>query len=120
MTDTPIEVTVYKYLKDWLSINGQDTKVYTEYPSNPPASFFVVDLIGTSGSVFVYDTTVAIQAWSASKLGAATMMEQIKRAMVDIISQDRIIRCDLQSMYPFPDMDSKQYRYQAVFELKHY
>ena len=70
-------------------------------------------------------STIAIQSVVNSLSGntlleALELNEEVKQAMFDIISEDEIIRSDLNSDYNYTDNTTKEYRYQAVFEITHY
>lgn len=110
-----IEKTVLDYLCERL-----DIPVYTETPENPPAEYIV--LVKTGGGIedYICSATFAIKSISSiSLLRAAEINEQVKSAMDDIITLDTIYRSKLNGDYNYTDTQTKQYRYQAVYDLKY-
>jgi hypothetical protein len=53
-------------------------------------------------------------------LAAISLNDQVKAAMENIVELDEVCACRLNSDYNFTDSTSKQYRYQAVFQVTHY
>ena len=75
----------------------------------------------TSGSgQFVKESTVAIQSYEESMFKAAELNELVKEAMFDMIELDYITKVTLNSNYNYTDTATKEYRYQAVFDIVHY
>ena len=66
------------------------------------------------------EKTLAIQSFSTSLFGAASLNEQVKETMEQIIELDDICKCELNSDYNYSDTNKKRYRYQAVFDIVHY
>lgn len=97
-----------------------DVPVHDEVPPAPPASFVVVDKTGSGRENFILSATFAVQSYAPTKYAAAALNEQTKEAMDRLIELDEIISSSLNSDYPFPDTSTKQYRYQAVYNLQHY
>lgn len=97
-----------------------DVPVDGEVPPAPPDTFVVVDKTGSGRENFILSATVAVQSYAPTKYAAAALNEQAKGAMDRLIELDEIISSRLNSDYPFPDTSTKQYRYQAVYDLQHY
>ena len=110
-----IEQIVIAFLDDLL-----DVPVYGEVPPAPPDTFVVVDKTGSGRENFILSATVAVKSYAPTKYEAAALNEQAKEAMDLLIELDEIISSRLNSDYPFPDTSTKQYRYQAVYDLQHY
>ena len=51
---------------------------------------------------------------------AALLNEKIKELMDNLVELDEVSGIHLNSDYNFTDIDSKRYRYQAVFDINHY
>ena len=65
--------------------------------------------------------TYAIQSISViSKLRAAQICEEVKTAMEDFEQENGIFSCDLNSDYDFTNTSTKEYRYQAVFDITYF
>lgn len=70
-------------------------------------------------------STIAIQSvvdslQGGSMLDAMDLNEDVKEAMDGIITLDEIVRVDLNSDYNYTDDSTKEYRYQAVYQITHY
>src|SRR5690554_326081 len=110
-----IEVTIYNYLKNVLSV-----PVYTELPKEKPQRFVVLDKIRSSKENHLLSSTIAFQSYAESKFQAALLNEQVKEAIENMIVLDEISKVELNSDYNFTDTTTKEYRYQAVYEIYHY
>lgn len=106
---------VYNYLKDVLPV-----PVYTELPKEKPQRFVVLDKIGSSKENHLSSSTIAFQSYAESKFQAALLNEQVKEAVENMIILDEVSRVELNSDYNFTDTTTKEYRYQAVFDINHY
>lgn len=110
-----IEKTVLDYLASALSVS-----CFMEMPEELPASFVVIEKVGSSVSNRIHKATFAIQSYAQSLYAAASLNEQVKEAMDMIIELDSISKCELNSDYNYTDTALKAYRYQAVFVITHY
>lgn len=107
-----IETTVLDYLSEELA-----EPCYMEVPAEPPATFVVIDKIGSSRLNLVNEATLAIQSYAATKAQAAELNERVKSAMDNIITLADIGGVKLNSDYNFTNTQTKKYRYQAVYVL---
>ena len=110
-----IEIIVYDYLNENLPVPS-----YTEKPSNPPKRFVLIDKIGSSKENHLKSSTIAFQSYAESKYQAAYLNEQVKDAVENMVVLDEIAGVSLNSDYNFTDTTTKEYRYQAVFDINHY
>ena len=110
-----IEIIVLNYLKNNLS-----TPVHTEKPTQKPTRYVVLDKIGSTKENHLLSSTIAFQSYAESKYQAALLNEQVKEAVESLIELDEIRGVTLNSDYNFTDTTTKEYRYQAVFEIYHY
>jgi hypothetical protein len=110
-----IEVTIYNYLNNALSV-----PVYTELPKEKPKRYVVLDKIGSSKENHLLSSTIAFQSYAESKYEAALLNEQVKEAVENMIELDEIAGVSLNNDYNFTDTTTKEYRYQAVFDINHY
>jgi len=110
-----IEITIFNYLNNALSV-----PVYTELPKEKPQRFVVLDKIGSSKENYLPSSTIAFQSYAESKFQAALLNEQVKEAIENMIVLDGISKVELNSDYNFTDTTTKEYRYQAVYEIYHY
>ena len=115
-----IEVTVLEYLKSVLS-----TPVEAIKPTDQGITEFVlVEKTGSSRENFINRATFAIQSYSDTLYGAMSLNEAVKEAMLGdgattfgIAYSCDVAKCSLNSDYNYTDTTTKQYRYQAVFDL---
>jgi len=110
-----IEVTVYNYLNNALSV-----PVYTELPKEKPQRFVVLDKIASSKENHLSSSTIAFQSYAESKYEAALLNEEVKEVVENMIVLDEVSKVELNSDYNFTDTTTKEYRYQAVYEIYHY
>ena len=90
-----------------------------ERGERPYGRMVFVERTGGNGR-FIRNTTVAIQSYETSMYKAAKLNDDVVSAMNNIVELPQICRCDLNSNYNFTDTETKEYRYQAVFDIKHY
>lgn len=118
-----IEEKIISYLcSKSLSIG---TNVYAERPANTPSDYVLIEKTGTSTDNFITTSTIAIQSITDSiqggtMLDAMSLNNEIIDAMQDFIEDDAVIRVQLNSDYNYTDDTTKEYRYQAVFQITHY
>lgn len=110
-----IEITVLNYLKNNLSVPA-----YVEKPTNKPKRYVVLDKIGSSKENHLLSSTIAFQSYAESKYEAARLNEEVKEIVENMIELDEIAGVSLNSDYNFTDTTTKEYRYQAVYEIYHY
>ncbi|MCD7838131.1 MAG: hypothetical protein LUG65_04390 [Clostridiales bacterium] len=110
-----IEKIVLDYLAGTL-----DVPVYLEIPENPPDSFVLLEKTGGGCTNRIYSATLALQSYAATMYEAATLNEAVKAAMDALAELDEVCASRPNSDYNYTDTASKRYRYQAVYDVKHY
>lgn len=113
-----IEKVILDFLADVL-----DVPVLMEMPENRTLPVVLIQKTGSTNWEKVHSVVLAIQSCAASMYEAASLNENVKRAMEDIIALPEITRVELNSDYDFTNYNqssSKIYRYQAVYQLTHY
>lgn len=111
-----IEKVLFDYLSD--ALPGVPVKM--ERPDKPPKRMVLIEKTGSSRNNRIESATVAIQSYAPSMFGAAELNQQVKAAMDNIVQLDSVARCELNSDYNYTDLNRKEYRYQAVYDLVHY
>ena len=111
-----IEVTILNYLNE----NLENITAYMERPANPPKSYVLIEKTGGGEENHIHHSTIAVKSIAESMYKAALLNEEVKDLMSSAISLDDIARVELNSDYNFTDTSTKQYRYQAVFDITHY
>ena len=108
-----IETIVLDYLGAKLSV-----PVRMETPENPPREYVLIDKTGSSETNHIVRATLAIQSVSSVSLyRAAEINEAVKAAMEDILTLPQIFRAKRNTDYNFTNPQTKQYRYQAVYDM---
>ena len=110
-----VEKTVKDYLQTVL-----DIPVRLEDEGNLGEKYILIEKTGSGAENHIKRATLAIQSFSTSLFGAASLNEQVKDTMEQIIDLDDICKCELNSDYNYSDTNKKRYRYQAVFDIVHY
>lgn len=100
-------------------LNEKDIPAYTQKPSNL-TEFVVVSKAGSSKENHIDSATVAIQSYSDSLYKAAALNEIVKDAMEEITERDDVSSCKLNSDYNWTDTTTKEFRYQAIFDIVYF
>lgn len=110
-----IEITILNFLDENL-----DVPVLMEKPSNSPERcVFFEKTSGAKRNHLLY-ATFAFQSYGKSLYEAAALNEQLKQAVESMIVLPEISAIRLNSDYNFTDTETKEHRYQAVFDINHY
>ena len=109
-----VEKIVKDYLQSSLGIpvRLEEDKLTNEY--------VLIEKTGSSTENHIASATLAVQSYSASLYGAASLNERVKEAMEKIIERNDISKCELNSDYNYTDTARKRYRYQAVFDIVYF
>lgn len=110
-----IEKEIRDYLLDKISAD-----VYLEQPKEKPSSYVLIEKTGGKISEFLRSGTIAIQSYAPSLYEASKLNEDVIKAMTEIIAINNITSCTLNSDYNYTNQTTKQYRYQAIFNLIYY
>lgn len=111
-----IEKTILDYMTERLA----PIRVGMEIPADKPSEFVLIEKTGSSLENHLYDSMFAVQSYSTSMYGAALLNDKAKEAMLEAITLDEVSAARLNSDYNFTNASTKQYRYQAVFDITHY
>ena len=110
-----IEKVILDYLKSELSL-----PVFLKTPVNPPKTYVIFEKTSGSKQNRLSSATFAFQSYAESMYQAATLNEQLKKVIEEMIKLSEISSVYLNSDYNFTDIQTKQYRYQAVFDIFYY
>lgn len=113
-----IEVKILNYIIS-RNIDGIGGNVFLETPESPPAEYILVQKTGSGRENEIQSATVAIQSISKNRMiTAGKINEAVKTAMLEMAGwSDAVYSCRLNSDYIFTNTQTKEYRYQAVFDL---
>lgn len=103
------------------NIDGIGEDVYCERPLVPPDAYILIERTAGNESNFLRTAMVAVQSISSQSLQAAA---EINEAVLDAMETFReetenVFGCALNSNYNFTDITTKEYRYQAVFDIRY-
>lgn len=111
-----IELYVINWLKD--ALPGVHVCSVDERAKDPER--VVVERTGGGNPNHIRTAMVAIQSYGQSKYQAALLHERVLEAMPGMIAQDNISAVTLNSEYDYPDLTTKENRYQAVYNIVYY
>ena len=114
-----IEETIYDYLTTAL----YDVPVYMVTPDNPRpdgATFVRFEKTGSGIGNQLKNATIAVQSYAPTLYDAMLLNEDVKTAMLAMVSEKEIASVKLNSDYNYTDTSTKTPRYQAVFVVYHY
>ena len=111
---------IAKTLIDFLNNDEDlDTPAYMEVPTEL-TDFVLLDQTGTETQNHITTTTIAIQSYGASLWDAMLLNEKVKDSMKRFACLGSVARVELETDYNFTNTETKQYRWQAVFNITHY
>lgn len=110
-----IEIVIKQFLDDHLSVPA-----FLERPDKLPKKYVLFEKTGSGENNYLSSSTYAFQSYGPSMYEAALLNEELKEAVKSMIVLDEMSKIKLNSDYNFTDTTTKEYRYQAVFDINHY
>lgn len=110
-----IEIVIFNYLNDHLSVPA-----FLERKRTMPDRYVLFEKTSGSKRNHLPSATFAFQSYGKTMYEAATLNEELKQVVEDMIAVDAISKIKLNSDYNFTDTTTKEYRYQSVFDINHY
>lgn len=107
---------IEKKILDYLTEALGGVPVYMEVPKTPPAVYVVIDKTGSAEADRLRTATIAIQSIGSSLYDAACLSELVISSMKQAAIEN-VFGIKLDSDYNFTDTETKEYRYQAVFDI---
>ena len=107
-----IEKIVLEFLREKLEV-----PVFMEKPEEELEEYVLIEKTGSSENDFIWSATFAIQSYSTSLYKACVLNEEVKGAMMNLNSSPLISKAKFNTDYNFTDTATKQYRYQAVYDI---
>ena len=113
-----IETTVQDYLIS-RELAGIGDNVFLEVPEDPPQEYILIEKTGSGKENRIDRAMIAVQSVSRSRLiNAIKTNDRVKEAMDEFADRsDAIYSCSLNGDYNWTNTQTKEYRYQAVFNL---
>ncbi|OFI49525.1 hypothetical protein BG261_02800 [Floricoccus tropicus] len=109
-----IELIINNFLDGHISV-----PVFLERPKKVPERFVLFEKTSSAKRNHINSATFAFQSYAKSMYDAAVLNEELKQVIESIIESDEIASVKLNSDYNFTDTETKEYRYQAVFDFKY-
>lgn len=109
-----IETLLIDYLSEHLEVF-----VGMEAPEQT-TDYVLIDKTGSSRNNHIITSSFAIQSYGATLYDAMLLNQEVTEAMSGLIELNQITRVELETDYNFTDTETKQYRWQAVYEITHY
>lgn len=110
-----IEIIILNYLNANLSVPAM-----MEREKTVPDKFVILEKTSGGERNHVSSATFAFQSYSKKSMyEAASLNEELKQVVKNMIALDTIASVKLNSDYNFTDTSTKEYRYQAVFDFKY-
>lgn len=110
-----IELIVKDYLTKYLEI-----PIVFEHQKNLPKRYILIQKTSGKRENFLKESTIAIQSYAETLFESAKLNEKIKDLMYDLIMVDEVSKVSLNSDYNYTNLETKEYRYQAVFDIYYY
>src|SRR5690625_4418421 len=110
-----IELIILNHLNSKLT-----ESVHLEKPSSQTENYVVFEKTSSGKSNHLPTATFAFQSYGKSLYEAASLNERVKNAVESLIELNEIRGLDLNSDYNFTDTSTKEYRYQAVYDIRYY
>ena len=110
-----IELVILNFLKTKL-----DIPVVMEHQPNLPKRYILIEKTSSKRDNLLKSSVIAIQSYAESLYEAAKLNEKIKDIIDQLVFVDEVSGVRLNSDYNYTDTETKHYRYQAVFDIKHY
>lgn len=109
-----IEVIIKNYLDGHL-----DVPSFLIRPEKPPKQYILIEKTGSSKTDFINSATFAFQSYAPSLFEAAKLNVKVKACLNEMIYFTDISKAKLNSDYNFTDPETKEYRYQAIYDFKY-
>ena len=109
-----IETLIIDYLSEHLEVF-----VGMEAPEQT-TDYVLIDKTGSSRTNHIITSSFAIQSYGASLYDAMLLNAEVAEAMEGFIELDQITRVELETDYNYTNTETKQYRWQSVYNITHY
>lgn len=109
---------IAKTLLDYLS-SVLDVPVVMEAPEQV-TDYVLIDQTGSSRMNHITTTTLALQSYGATLYEAMLLNKEVEEAMDGFAELGEVTRVELNTDYNFTNTATKQYRWQAVYQITHY
>jgi len=108
-----IEAIVYSYLKTQFT----DVEIGFEIPANHSETFITIQKIASGIDNHINAITLEFHCYAPSKYKAAALDEELKTAMLNIVTLGSVSACKYGGGNDSPDTNVKAYRYRSYYNL---
>ena len=109
-----IETLLIDYLSEHLEVF-----VGMEAPEQT-TNYVLIDKTGSSRNNHIITSSFAIQSYGATLYDALLLNNEVTEVMEGLIELNQITRVELETDYNYTNTATKQYRWQAVYNITHY
>lgn len=109
-----IETLLIDYLSEHLEVF-----VGMEAPEQT-TDYVLIDKTGSSRNNHIITSSFAIQSYGSTLYDAMLLNQEVTEAMSGLIELNQITKVELETDYNFTNTATKQYRWQAVYDITHY
>ena len=106
-----IEKTILDFIK-----NKIDVPIVLEREGET-APFVLLEKTGSGRTNYINSATFAFQSYGETLYKAAKLNDEVKVAVFSLVELGLVSRVELNSDYNFTDTTTKDYRYQALFDI---
>lgn len=110
-----IELVIKNYLDGHLSVPS-----FFEHQEGIDGQYVLIEKLSGGKSNQLKSSVFAFQSYADSLFESAQLNEKVKEVVESMIEVPEISGIKLNSDYNFTDTQTKQYRYQAVYDINHY
>lgn len=110
-----IESKLIAYLNAHLPAPIEASMIKPEQPV--PEAFIVCEKTGDRETNKIRTAIFAVQSYGPTLLDAASLSDSVFKILEGFVSEPNVFRCKRTSDYNFTDTDTKEYRYQSVYEI---
>ena len=110
-----VDVDILNRLNALLSLN-----VYMEKPKDAPEEFYVIQFVKGGNQHGLAEMSIIAQSYGKTMYRACDMNKDMEAALESLISEEYIRDISRNGSYPYNKPDTKQYRYQCLFDVSYY
>lgn len=110
---------IVRTLREYLNAH-LDCEAYAEVPRERPERFVTIERTGGGADEagYIDRPNVAVQSWAPSNQQAYELAAQVDAILLAMPYQvANLARCERNTLYNFPDPDSRTSRYQGLYEF---
>ena len=112
-----IEEIVLSFLREKLGGLDPPLDAFMEKEQDPPGEYVLIEKTGSRRENEILFATFAVQSYAGSMHRAAEINRLVISWMDELPDERNVFACYLNSDYNFTDVTTREYRYQAVFEI---